>query len=272
VAARVRVLLATPDDLDGGDDPGFAPPAATLGQRLAARLRALPFRVDPGRRSALAVGLAVLVAALVTGGWVLLDRPRPVPVAAQASSLPASATPVGTRAPSVPLASIGSASAAPPAQVAGSGAPVVVDVAGKVRHPGLYRLASGSRIDDAVRSAGGALHGVDLSGLNLAAKVVDGQQILVGAPPGVAPPVGTASASGSGAVAGAGSTVAGAPVDLNSASLEQLQTLPGVGPVLGQHILDWRTAHGSFTSVQQLDDVPGIGTVKFAALQPLVTV
>jgi competence protein ComEA len=139
----------------------------------------------------------------------------------------------------------------------------VVDVAGKVRRPGLYRLRTGSRVDDAVRAAGGALAGVDLSSLNLAAKVVDGQQILVG----VAPPAGAAPP----AAPGGGPTATAGPLDLNSASLDQLETLPGVGPVLAQHIVDWRTAHGGFTSTDQLNDVPGIGDVKFAALQPLVT-
>jgi competence protein ComEA len=155
---------------------------------------------------------------------------------------------------------------------------VVVDVAGKVRHPGLYRLTVGSRVDDALTAAGGPLAGVNLSSLNLAAKVVDGQQIavgLAGAGGGVggaggAPPDGGGSAGGGGPAGGGGA--AGAPVNLNTASLDQLETLPGVGPVLGQHILDWRTAHGSFTTIDQLRDVTGIGDVKFANLRPQVTI
>jgi competence protein ComEA len=147
---------------------------------------------------------------------------------------------------------------------------VVVDVAGKVRRPGLYRLPPGARVDDAVRSAGGALAGVDLSSLNLAAKVVDGQQIAVGIP---GSPGGAAGAAVGGSAPGGGNagSAGGGPVDLNTASLEQLETLPGVGPVLAQHILDWRSAHGRFATVGQLNDVPGIGDVKFAALKPLVT-
>jgi competence protein ComEA len=144
---------------------------------------------------------------------------------------------------------------------------VVVDVAGKVRHPGLYRLPVGSRVDDAIRAAGGARPGVRLDGLNLAAKLVDGQQVAVGVAP--AP---NAGGDGTGAGATGSDGPAGGPVNLNTAGLDQLQTLPGVGPVLAQHILDWRTQHGSFSSVDQLDDVTGIGDVKFAALKSLVTV
>jgi competence protein ComEA len=116
----------------------------------------------------------------------------------------------------------------------------------------------GSRVDDAVRAAGGVLAGVDPATVNLAARVSDGEQIVVGAT-GVPPP-------GVGAHSGAATS----PVDLNTASAEQLQTLPGVGPVLAQHILDWRTAHGSFASVDQLREVPGIGPAKLAAIRPLV--
>jgi competence protein ComEA len=248
---------------------------------VAARV---PVRLDPGRRAALAVGLAVVVAAIVTGLWVLAERPRALAVASTPPPIPGASSPVGT---GVPRADPGSP-AGPGSSPAGSpSAPassevVVVDVAGKVRHPGLYRLPAGARVDDAVRAAGGRLAGVDLSSLNLAARVVDGQQILVGirgaAPGGV---VGGAPGGGGG-VGGvvpspspggsAPGGSAGTPVDLNSATLEQLETLPGVGPVLGQHILDWRTAHGRFTTVDQLDDVTGIGDVKFAALRPLVTV
>jgi len=152
-----------------------------------------------------------------------------------------------------------------------SAALVVVDVAGKVRHPGLYRLPPGSRVDDAIRAAGGARPGVRLDGLNLAAKLVDGQQVAVG----IAPAAGGGGIAGGGSGGGGGGASGGstgAPVNLNTATLDQLQTLPGVGPVLAQHILDWRSQHGSFSSVDQLDDVTGIGDVKFAALKPLVTV
>jgi competence protein ComEA len=126
-------------------------------------------------------------------------------------------------------------------------------------------LPAGARVDDAIRAAGGARPGVRLDGLNLAAKLVDGQQVAVG----VAPAPGAAVGGGAAAPSGGSS---GAPVNLNTATLDQLQTLPGVGPVLAQHVLDWRSQHGSFTSVAQLNDVTGIGDVKFAALKSLVTV
>ncbi len=123
-------------------------------------------------------------------------------------------------------------------------------------------------MDDAVRAAGGALAGVDLSTLNLAQLLADGEQIavsVVGAPGGVAGVAG-------GAAAGSGSAVVTGPVNLNSATGAQLDALPGVGPVLAQHILDWRTAHGQFTSIDQLREVSGIGEAKYADLKSLVTV
>ena len=135
---------------------------------------------------------------------------------------------------------------------------VVVDVGGRVRRPGLVTLPLGSRVADALRAAGGALRPRDLLSMNLAAKVMDGQLLLVGVP-------GAAVASSDG-----GST--SGPVDLNSATADQLEALPGIGPVLAQHILDWRTAHGGFRSVDQLNDVSGIGDSTFADLAPLVTV
>ena len=137
---------------------------------------------------------------------------------------------------------------------------VVVDVAGKVRRPGVYELPDGSRVIDALRKAGGALPGVPLTSVNLAAKLADGQQIVVGVA-GAAP-----------APAAGGSAGATGPVSLNTATLEQLDALPGVGPVLAQNILDFRTAHGHFDRIEQLNDVTGIGPAKFASLKDLVTV
>jgi competence protein ComEA len=283
VAARVRDLLSEHADRTGAVGPGDGAPHRWPGstrpnwwQRLQARI---PVRLDPGRRAALAVGLAVLVAAVLTGLWVVAERPRalavdPSPIAGASSPMatgrvPSSAAPAGE----------GSASGAPaggassPAPV-GSTSPtvVVVDVAGKVRRPGLYRLQVGSRVDDAVRAAGGALVGVDLSSLNLAAKVVDGQQIPVGIAGSPGGPAADPAGGTGGGEAGSGAAGGAVQVDLNAATIEQLETLPGVGPVLAQHVLDWRAAHGRFATVDQLNDVPGIGEVKFAALKPLVTV
>jgi competence protein ComEA len=242
---------------------GAAPRQASAGPwaRLLARV---PVRVDPGRRTALAVGAAVLIAAVVTGAWVLAARPRALAVSSTPAPIAGASSPGGTAAarspaPPRPASELSSSTSA---------ALVVVDVAGKVRRPGLYRLRPGSRVDDAVRAAGGALAGVKLDSLNLAAKVVDGQQISVGVPAagggGAGGPVPSGGSGGAGPPA--------QPVDLNTATLGQLETLPGVGPVLAQHVLDWRAAHGGFASVDQLDDVAGIGDVKFAALKPLVTV
>jgi competence protein ComEA len=225
----------------------------------------VPLRLDPGRRAAVAVGLAVLVAAVITGGWILAERPRALAVSASAPPIPGASPPVGTR---IPVDGLSGAASAPASSAASSPLLLVVDVAGKVHRPGLYRLPSGARVDDALKAAGGPLAGVDLTSLNLAARVVDGQQIPVGLP-------GAGSGAGPPASAGGGTTptAGGAgPVDLNAATLDQLETLPGVGPVLGQHILDWRTAHGSFTAIDQLNDVTGIGEVKFAALRSLVSV
>jgi competence protein ComEA len=242
--------------------PGGPVRRPPLGQRLLARV---PLRLDPGRRAATAIGLAVLVAAVLTGLWVLSQRPRALAVSASPPAIPGAVSPVGTGPPSpAPTMSAASAPATSSTSV------VVVDVAGKVHRPGLYRLPAGSRVDDAVKAAGGPLRPSSLGSLNLAARVVDGQQIVVGA---AGAPVAGVPVAGGGAGDGSGGTgVGAAPVDLNTATLEQLESLPGVGPVLGQQILDWRSAHGTFATVDQLNDVTGIGEVKFAALKPLVTV
>jgi competence protein ComEA len=135
--------------------------------------------------------------------------------------------------------------------------PVVVHVVGAVRQPGLYRLARGTRVADAVARAGGATAKAELALINLAALVSDGQQIVV---PARAPP-GSAPAAGD---------VAGGPVHLNSATIEQLDALPGVGPVTAQKIVDYREKHGAFSSVRELDAIPGIGPARLEQLTELV--
>jgi competence protein ComEA len=139
--------------------------------------------------------------------------------------------------------------------------PVVVHVVGAVREPGLYRLARGERVADAVTRAGGASPGADLGLINLAAPVVDGQQVVV--------PVRAAPGVAGGGSAGA-AAASGGPVSLSNATLEQLDELPGVGPVTAQKILDYRQQHGAFTSVRELDAIPGIGPARIAQLQDLV--
>jgi competence protein ComEA len=258
------VLAAPSPTRSSPPAPSAADTAALHAGPLEWLATRLSVRVDPGRRGAVAVGVAVLVAAVVTGVWVFSSRPHAVAVDSSPSRpdvVPA-ASPTPAAAAS---AALGPSPARSPSVAPTSPVVLVVDVAGKVRHPGLYQLPVGSRVDDAVHAAGGPLPGVDLTSLNLAAKITDGQQIAVGAP-GAAPGGGP---SGGG---GATGSVTPSPVDLNSATLEQLEALPGVGPVLGQHILDWRDAHGSFATVDQLRDVSGIGDVKFAALRSRVTV
>jgi competence protein ComEA len=146
-----------------------------------------------------------------------------------------------------------------PAQAASSRAKIVVDVAGAVRRPGLHALVPGTRIADALAAAGGATRRADVNAVNLAAPVADGEQIVV-------PARGTGTAGGSGGATPSPT----APLDLNTASLEQLDGLPGIGPTTAQKILDYRQAHGSFRSVDELDAVPGIGQGRLAQLKGLV--
>jgi competence protein ComEA len=153
--------------------------------------------------------------------------------------------------------------AAPTATPAAAPTAVVVDVVGAVRRPGLYRLAQGARIADAVSRAGGATPKADLALINLAAPLADGEQVVVpkrGAG-------GLAAPAGAGSSAGAPS---GGPVHLSTATLEQLDSLPGIGPVTAQKILDYRQEHGAFTSVDELDAVPGIGPARLDELKDLV--
>lgn len=241
IAARVQRLL---DGVSGdlADDQDDAAQEAA-GER--------------GRRAACVVGCAVLLAAVVTGWWVLSSRPRSDPLRTDSRVAVPGAAPVGG-SPAAAAASSG------PAHPQPSGV-IVVDVAGKVHRPGLYRLPSGSRVDDALQAAGGLMPGVNEAAVNRAARISDGQQIVVGQAAAV--PVAGGSAGGG----SSGGGVAG-PININNASLTELQQLPGVGPVLAQHILDWRTEHGAFASIDQLQSVSGIGPAKFAAMRALVAV
>jgi competence protein ComEA len=145
---------------------------------------------------------------------------------------------------------------------------IVVAVTGRVKHPGLVELPAGSRVADAIAAAGGVLPKTDLSFVNLARKVADGELIVIG----VKPSPGMTTDPTGGASPGDSSGAVGGPVDLNTASLEQLETLPGIGPALAQRILDYRSQHGSFHSVDELQNVSGIGPSKFAEIKALVTV
>jgi competence protein ComEA len=217
--------------------------ATTLGDVLPPAVRGARLRLDRPAVGALAI---VAASAVVLAGWFAWQAradlaPAPPAVRATGADVGSTTTPTSPAQPTAPL---------------------VVDVAGRVRRPGLVRLPPGSRVADALVAAGGALPGVDLSTVNLARPVADGEQVLVGfAATGAGPPS-----------TGAGSGTAGQPVDLNSATVEQLDALPGVGPVLAQRIVDWRTSHGRFTSVDQLGQVGGIGTKKLNDIRPHVRV
>jgi competence protein ComEA len=145
---------------------------------------------------------------------------------------------------------------------------VLVHVAGAVHRPGVYRLRASSRVDDAVRLAGGATRRADLAGLNLAANVEDGRQVLV--PERVT--TGASAVAAASASEGAAPAGAGLPVNLNTATLEQLDVLPGIGPAMAQRILEYREANGGFGSVEELTDVPGIAEGRMAALRDQVQV
>ncbi len=195
----------------------------------------------------------------------LLQRRRPLLAVATALVLLLLAArfvlPAGTTTPAAPLPpppDVG------PGATGASAARVVVDVVGAVRRPGLYRLSQGSRIADAIARAGGTTSKAALAQVNLAAPLADGEQIVVPGR-GLAGP----APSGGGGSVGPGGAPA-APVQLSTATLEQLDALPGVGPVTAQKILDYRTKHGAFSSVDELDAVPGIGPKRLDQLRDLV--
>jgi competence protein ComEA len=171
------------------------------------------------------------------------------------------------RAPPLPAAhhggSAGPGGMQPGAGAAAGGGPptLVVSVVGRVRNPGLVKVRAGARVADALRAAGGAKRGVDLSTVNLARKVTDGEQIHVGVPAAAAAPVDGGAA---GAPAG--------KINLNTATAEQLEELPGIGEVTAGNILDWRAQNGGFTAVEQLREVDGIGERRLATLRDRVTV
>lgn len=146
----------------------------------------------------------------------------------------------------------------------GGGGRAYVHVTGAVRRPGVYRMPSWARLDAAIRRAGGATRRADLQGVNLAAKVSDGRQVIVPARVGSAGPAAAAGAAVSGAAAGA------APISLNTATVEQLDQLEGIGPATAQKILDWRKEHGGFGSVEDLRQISGIGPKRFDSLKEKV--
>ncbi|MBP2702702.1 ComEA family DNA-binding protein [Microbispora sp. RL4-1S] len=218
----------------------------------AAADRTLP-RLDPGGPGLRVLVVAGLLAASAAGFLAWRSRPEAEPVAAP--PIPAGVAP-SLVSPASPLTPAGPSS--PPSAVSR----VVVYVSGKVRRPGVLTLAAGSRVVDAIQAAGGVRAGADPGGVNLARRLVDGEQIAVGGR-GQA----TVGAQGGAAVPGAGE-----PLNLNTATVEQLDTLPGVGEVLAQRIVGYRDAHGGFASVDQLGDVSGIGARRLEELRDKVVV
>lgn len=221
-------------------------------------------RWDPGRPGALLLSLVAALAAVVAAIGVWWERPVPEPAPAlplvTAAVRASSASP-----PSVPPEPSVSHKPGVPPEPGASPDPsvsheVVVSVEGRVARPGLIRLPEGSRVADALAAVGGALPGTELVGLNIARRLSDGEQLLVGVTP---PPGQPADSAPSGTPAA---------VDLNTATLDQLCKIPGVGRVTAQRILDWRLAHGHFTSVDQLRQVSGIGQARAAHLKNLVRV
>jgi competence protein ComEA len=273
IRARLRALLEESnrgrgwlpgDDPDDGaaeewdDDPAAIHiaepevPAPDTGfpQRLGRhRAPGRTRRWDPGRLGARSLWMAGLAAALLLITWTWLDRPRVEP-----APVPPAGSPAQASAPARP--SVG--------EVADTSATVVVSVVGAVARPGLVTLPSGSRVAAAIEGAGGLGPAADAGSVNLAAVVTDGQQIVVGNP-------GVPGAEGQPGDGPGGPAATGGKLNLNTASATDLDSLPGVGPVLAQRIVDHRK-QGPFTSVDQLDDVPGIGPARAAELAELVTV
>ena len=219
-------------------------------------------RADPGRAGVIALAAVGVIAVLVTVFTLMRDSPPPV---------------ASAKLPPVEMVSSASPKPAPP----NADGPVIVSVVGLVHKPGLVTLAAGARIADALTAAGGALDGADLIGLNMARRVTDGEQIIVGitAAPGQPAGMGSsissaaASAAPTDAPSPAGKTATpGGLVDLNAATTEQLDALPGIGPVTAAAIVAWRDANGRFTSVDQLGDVDGIGPARLEKLRVLVRV
>lgn len=260
---------------EGAGEAGVGAGAPGLRERVGLAVRErLPVwaqaRCAVDRRAVLALAVVLVVAALFAARHFWVARPEKVGVPQV----------VRTGEPLRPSAATGPAAAAGmPATPAGGF--VVVDIGGKVRAPGVRRLPAGSRVADALKAAGGVRPGVNTDGLNRARFLVDGEKVLVGVPAqavGAGVPVaGVGGAGSGGAVAGGGAVGGGAggagpvqPVSLGTATVDQLDSLPGVGPVLAQHIVDYRTRHGGFRSVEELREVNGIGERRFADLRELV--
>ena len=258
LSAELAAVRGEPDDSthtrvrERVDEPPPVPVAVPVpGRHASRRLSIGGHQLGPVHLAVVAVVVATAVG--LASWWAVRDQAQAVPVAVSPAPSPL------TR---VSPAEDGPVEAGPAddGSAAGASVELVVDVAGKVRRPGIAVLPAGSRVVDALEAAGGARSGVDLTSLNLARPVVDGEQILVGvAPvPGVAGTLGPPSTGES-------------MVSLNTADQAALETLPGVGPVTAESIIAWRTDNGGFTSVDELLEVDGIGAATLEDLAPLVT-
>jgi competence protein ComEA len=239
-------------------------PARTWRERLVGLAES--FDLSPRR---LLVG-AVALACIGVVGWRLLAPPPPPAEMRLPFAQPSQAGDGGAASSSDAGAGDGAGGGA--STTATAPTEVVVHVAGAVVSPGVRRLPPGSRVTDALDAAGGALPGADLPRINLAAPLVDGQQVYVPKPGEELPVAAGAGLPGGAGNAGTGGSVPGAPVDLNTGTAEQLDTLPGVGPATAAAIIAHREQHGPFTSVDQLLDVRGIGEAKLEQLRDLVSV
>ena len=259
---RARQRLGTqPDHTEQTDDDEPADDS-TLSRWLPDTAAGRPgwlaaVRADPGRSGAIALAAVGIVAVLVTVFAVLGDDHPPV----AAAKLP-------------PVQAVSSVASKPGSPASKGADEVVVSVVGLVHKPGVVTLPGGSRVADALTAAGGAVDGADLVGLNMARKVDDGEQILVG----VTAPLGTRTSTASAvrppasAPRSTKSSATPGPIDLNSASADEFDKLPGVGPVMAEAIVAWRTKNGRFASVDQLGEVDGIGPVRLEKLRELVRV
>lgn len=284
-ASRGRVPLLSgggwvPSPPDAGTvipaavDPAAAVPAAAVPagpDDAAGVVESSPSddgRRVPRRAALVALALSLAVTAGMAGRTVLSDVGAPAVPAARGGT----GTAAATRAPSSP-AGTGAARTSgvvlPGSEPAGSAAVVVVDVVGKVRRAGLVRLPTGSRVADAVAAAGGLAPGAAVQRINLARRLVDGEQLLVPGPQDALPQGPADRGADDGAAAQGGRP---ATVDLNSATTAQLDALPGVGPVTAQRIVAWRTQHQRFSRVEELGEVDGIGPKMLERLKPLVHV
>lgn len=217
-------------------------------------------RADPGRAGVIGLGVVGAIAVLVTVFTLMRDD-----------------GPAVTSAKLPPVQMVSSAASVPPSPAADGS--VVVSVVGLVHQPGLVTLSTGARVADALTAAGGALDGADLVGLNMARRVGDGEQIVVGifSPLGAPPAMGSSTSSVTGSAPSESSSAAtpsaaGGLVDLNTATVDQLDDLPGVGPVTAAAIIAWRDANGRFAGVDQLGEVDGIGPARLEKLRGLVRV